>query len=146
MSRYLVDYYLRNAISRGRRVEQFLGGFVHEGQQPAVRWLSLGMDDLDDDYEDEDADGSEDPGDGEFLLALYEAVDPRREGWWDISSFGELDGVEQGDPAAAHRCPTIDQALALAREVYGARDDAWVNEGMAGDEYRDWFYRQRRAD
>ncbi|HEU0078471.1 MAG TPA: hypothetical protein VFQ76_12515, partial [Longimicrobiaceae bacterium] len=125
MSRYLIDYYLRNAISRGRMVEQFLGGFVHEGQ-PAIRRLSLGVSD-DDDYDDEDGDGGAD--EGEFLRALYESVDPQHEGWWDVPSFGELPGVDQGAPAAAHRCDTIDQALALAREVYGARDDAWVNEG-----------------
>ncbi len=120
MSRYLTEYFLQSAIARGREVGQFLGGFSHEGQ-PAIRYLVMRADE-----------------DG-IVLSLYESYDPQDEEWLDVTSFEELDGVEQGEAAEEHHCASVAEALALAEATYGARADRWVNEGILDDEYRDYL-------
>jgi hypothetical protein len=119
MSRYLIEYYIRGAISRGQEVCQFLGGFVHDGQ-PALRYLIIRA----------ESDG--------IVLSMYECEDPQDEAWHDITSFGELDGAEPGESAAEHHCATLDEALALATVEYGGRADRWVNQGVLDDEYSDY--------
>jgi hypothetical protein len=120
MARYLTEYFLHGAISRGREVGQFLGGFSHDGQ-PAIRYLSMRADE------------------SGVVLSLFEKYDPQDEEWCDVMSFGELDEVEQGEAAAEHHCKGIADALALAGKSYGAPPDRWVNEGMLDDEYRDYL-------
>jgi hypothetical protein len=122
MSRYLIDPFIRSAISRGRSVEQFLGGFSYQGD-PAIRWLSIRADD------------------NGVVLSLYESYDPQEEDFVDVYSFPELE-VEQGEAAAEHTCESIEEALALARSTYGASADRWVNDGVVQDEYGDYRKRQ----
>lgn len=121
--RYLLPWAIKSALNRGRPVEQFLGGFEHDGS-PALRWLTL------------------QPGDGGVTLLLYESHDEGGEDDLDLYDFSEVDG-EQGDPAAEHSCATLEEALTLARTEYGANPDRWVNEGVSQDEYRDYIARGR---
>ena len=118
MTRYLTEYFLHGAISRGREIGQFLGGFSHEGQ-PAIRYLGMRADE------------------SRVVLSLYEKFDPE-EDCYDVASFSELDEVEQGEAAAEHHGESVADALARAERLYGARPDRWVNEGILDDEYRDY--------
>lgn len=119
MTRYLTESFIHSAISRGREVDQFLGGFSHEGQ-PAIRFVEMRA------------------AESGIVLSLYEKYDPREE-WYDVVSFGDLDEVEQGEAAAEHHCESVADALVLAETLYGARPDRWVNAGILDDEYRDYL-------
>lgn len=122
--RYLLPFAIRSALNRGRAVEQFLGGFEHNGS-PALRRLTL------------------QPENASVTLLVYESYDEGGEDDLDLYEFSEVDG-EPGDPAAEHPCATLEEALTLARTRYGADPDRWVNEGIIQDEYQDYIARGRR--
>jgi hypothetical protein len=152
MTRYLIPQFIRAALNRGTGVEQFLGGFVVDGH-PAIRWIELrngGDDDFDDDEDQAqdadvaEADGDDDGDDGDgFVLWYYEAFDEGNENWMDVYEFGNVSG-DQFEPAARHRLATLEEALALAVERYGADPARFVNPGVIQDEYRDYLMRGRR--
>lgn len=124
MSRYLIPAFIQSALHRGQAVEQFLGGFVHDGD-PAIRWIAIA------------------PRDGEIVLSLHETYDEGGEDFTDVYAFASIgDPDEAYEPAAEHRFATIDEALAAAVERYGADLARFVNAGLVEDEYGD--YRARR--
>ena len=127
MTRYLIPSFIRSALGRGQAVEQFLGGFMH-GEEPAVRWISVA------------------PEDGEVVLSLHEVYDQGREDFLDLYDFTPIgdDGDEDGEPAAEHRVSTLEEALALAAERYGADPARFVNAGVVQDEYADHLARRAR--
>lgn len=125
MARYLVPAFIQGAIRRGKAVEQFLGGF-RDGDEPALRYLELRAD---------DEDGME--------LWVHEVYDDGAESFLDVGEFTRLDEDDDDEPAA--RVGTLDEALALAAERFGARPDRWVNEGMLGHEYLDYLRSQEEA-
>ena len=54
------------------------------------------------------------------------------------------DPDDQDEPAARHRVATLEEALALAVERYGADPARFVNQTMIGHEYYDYVLRGRR--
>jgi len=127
MARHLAEPFIRSALNLGRAVEQFLGGFT-DGEDPAIRWLALRQD-----------------GSG-VVVSLYEALDEGGEDWMDVYEFTRANGDpdEPEEPSAEHPCDSLEEALALAADLYGAAPDRFVNEGMVQDEYLDFVRRQRR--
>lgn len=145
-TRYLILPYIRSALNRGEPVGQFLGGFVVDGH-PAIRWVLLQKGAHDDDFDDGgDAGEIEDAGDDVFVLSYYEVLDEGDEKWADVYDFSAASGDpdDNGEPAARHRVPTLDEALALARERYGADPGRFVSETMIEHEYYDYVVRGRR--
>ena len=148
MTRHLAPQFVRTALNRGTYVEQFLGGFVVDGQ-PAIRWIMLqkGADDDEfEDEEDEDEVDREDPDEEVFVLSYYEALDEGREDWVDVHGFSPVSGDpdDMYEPAARHRTSTLEEALALAVERYGADPARFVNQTMIDHEYYDYVVRGRR--
>jgi hypothetical protein len=152
MTRYLIPQFIRTALNLGTGVEQFLGGFVVD-DQPAIHWISLhkgadddDFDDDEDEFEDEDAEGVEDDGVADedlFVLSYYDACDEGNEDWIDVYEFTAL-SADQYAPVARHRLATLEEALALAVERYGADPARFVNGGVIQDEYYDYLLRGRR--
>jgi adenylate kinase family enzyme len=122
---YLILPYVRSALNRGDPVEQFLGGF-EDGGEPAIRWIEL--------RQEEDA----------VVLSLYEVYDEGGEDWLDVYEFQPVGDPDEFGLAAEHRLSTLDEAIALAVERYGASPDRFVNGSMVQDEYRDYLKRRGR--
>lgn len=153
MTRHLTPQFIRAALNRGTYVEQFLGGFVVDGQA-AIRWLML-QKGADDDYDEDDLeieDGDEveeqDAGDAEdvYVLSYYEVFDEGNEHWVDVYEFAPVSGDpdDHGETAARHRAATLEEALALAVQRYGADPGRFVNQTMIEHEYYDYVTRGRR--
>ncbi|WP_420127915.1 hypothetical protein [Longimicrobium sp.] len=123
MTRYLLLPYVRSALNRGGSVEQFLGGFQHDGE-PAIRWIAL--------RQEEDA----------VVLSVYEAYDEGGEDWLDVYAFQPVGDSDEFGLAAEHHLSTVDEAIAFAVERYGASPDRFVNGSMVQDEYRDYLSRR----
>ena len=125
MTRYLAPPFIQGSISRGRSVEQFLGGYM-DGDEPALRWVEIR------------------PEPNGVALLLHQVYDEGDEDFLDVYDFTDLDGEsDEGDgPAAEHHLPTLEDALSLAGELYGADPGRFVNEGMIQDEYRDYLQRR----
>jgi hypothetical protein len=147
MSRHLAPQMIGAALSRGTYVEQFLGGSAVDGQ-PSIRWLMLQKGADDDDYEvSDDFDGEEDETDDDvFILKYYEVLDEGSESWVDVYEFPPVSGDpdDQGEPVTRHWLGTLEEALALAVERYGADPGRFVNQTMIGHEYHDYVLRGRR--
>ncbi|HEY0018877.1 MAG TPA: hypothetical protein VGC13_21430 [Longimicrobium sp.] len=122
-TRYLILPFIRTALNRGACVEQFLGGF-DDGGEPAIRWITL--------CQEEDA----------VVLSLHEAYDQGDESFWDVYDFTPLTEYDEDDAAGEHRLPTVEEAIALAVERYGASPDRFVNGGVVQDEYGDYVKRR----
>jgi hypothetical protein len=124
-TRYLIRPYVRSVLNRGGSVEQFLGGF-EDGGEPAIRWIGL--------TQEKDA----------VVLSLYEVYDQGGEDWLDVYEFQPVGDPEEFGLAAEHRLSTVDEAIALAVERYGASPDRFVNGFMVQDEYADYLAGRRR--
>jgi hypothetical protein len=125
MTRYLAPPFIRSCIGGGRPVEQFLGGCIHDGER-AIRWVEIRPD-----------------PDGVTLL-LYEVYDEGDEEWLDVYAFTGTDDDpdERDSPAAEHHLSTLEEALSLAQELYGADPERFVNAGVIQDEYGDYLQRR----
>jgi hypothetical protein len=152
MTRHLAPPLIRAALNLGTYLEQFLGGFVVNGL-PAIRWIMLqkgadddDFDDDEDEFEEDDAGEDEDDGDEDaFILKYFEVYDEGDEQWADVYDFSPVSGDPDDDePAARHRLATLEEALALAVERYGADPARFVNQTMIGHEYYDYVMRGRR--
>lgn len=119
MSRYLVPAFIRSALHRGVSVQQFVGAFM-DGDEPALRYLELRA-----------------AGEDGIELWVHEVYDDGDESFLDVGEFTRLDADDDDEPAA--RADTLDEALALAEQRFGARPDRWVNEGVVQDEYLDYL-------
>jgi hypothetical protein len=104
------------------------------------------FDDDEDEFEDDDAGEVEDDGDEDvFILKYFEVYDEGDEQWADVYDFSPVSGDPDDDePAARHWLATLDEALALAVERYGADPARFVNQTMIGHEYYDYVVRGRR--
>ncbi|HLM65927.1 MAG TPA: hypothetical protein VK358_00300 [Longimicrobium sp.] len=118
MTRYLVPAFIKSAIHRGVSVEQFLGGFDADGE-PALRYMELR------------------PKEDRVELWVHEVYDQGDESYLDLYDFTPLDDDAEDEPAT--QALTLDEALALARDRFGAHPDRWVHEGVIQDEYLDYL-------
>ena len=121
MPRHLHPDFHESTLNRGKAIECFLGAGDAYGGEPTIRWTAVSRD-----------------GD-EFVVRLYEAVDPRDPEFLDIYEF-QSTAAEPDEPIEEERCATLEAALEQVRQ-WGGDVGRFVNEGMAGDEYGDYLPR-----
>ncbi|MFF4232401.1 hypothetical protein [Streptomyces sp. NPDC001820] len=117
--RHLTRSFAVGALRREKQIEQFLGGFEHEGIQ-ALRWLALG------------------PGRDGITIYLSEVEDVGTATYTAIDHFPPLDPDEETWGKVIATTPTSEEALDLAENELGAQPDRWVNQGVVCSEYRDY--------
>ncbi|GAA2482346.1 hypothetical protein [Winogradskya humida] len=128
--RYLTRQFSVAALRRGRAVEQFLGGTEVHGER-AVRWVAINSED------------------GQCRISLHTVRDPDDEKAGDLANFWSLDPVDEAYAGEGREIGTRAgerEALLLAERLTGADPGRWVNEGVAGEEYRDHVRGRRDAD
>ncbi|MEU3788519.1 hypothetical protein AB0F07_01780 [Streptomyces fructofermentans] len=119
--RHLVVPFALNALRRGRSIEQYLGA-AGTPEAPGIRWAELRP----------TAEG--------FALVVHLAQDIGGEGSYDLVEFPSFER-EDGEEDFGCQIGVVDEplaALTIAEKRLGAGRDRWVNQGMAGDEYRDY--------
>ncbi|MEU3795779.1 hypothetical protein AB0F07_39360 [Streptomyces fructofermentans] len=117
--RYLVRSFAVGALRRGQQIEQFLGGFDHEGRE-ALRWLALG------------------PGREGITIYLSEVEDVGTATYSAIDDFPAIDPDDETWGKAIATKATPEEALDLAESEFGAQSGRWVNAGLVSSEYRDY--------
>ena len=117
MSRHLTEYFIEQALNRGKGVGQFLGSFEHNGEK-AIRYLLI--------YANEK----------EFRLLVQESYD---EGSQDFCDIGEFTSIHGDDETPQHTFPSLEQTLDFATQNYGSSSERWVNESVIDDEYADFI-------
>jgi hypothetical protein len=118
MSRYLQRSFLESAINRGRSLEQLLPAGEFEGNA-TVRWLELAP-----------------KGPATIELRLFEALDVGGPTYLDVYSFPPVSD-DQDLLREAHAFSSLEDALSVARQLYDAESDRFVNCGVIQDEYAD---------
>ncbi|MFF7082214.1 hypothetical protein [Streptomyces lavendulae] len=119
--RYLVEAFALTALRRGRPIEQFLGA-AGPPEVPGIQWAEVRP----------TADG--------LLLVVHVAQDIGGENCYDLVGFPSFEQADDEEDFG-HQIAVVDDPLAamtIAEERLGAGRDRWVNQGMAGDEYRDY--------
>ncbi|MFB9593710.1 hypothetical protein [Streptomyces racemochromogenes] len=119
--RYLVESFALGALSRGRSVEQFLGG-AGTAERPEVRWVEIR------------------PVAEGFVVILHEVEDIGREDFCDLHGLPEVER-EDGEQNFGHEIGVVDEgagALYLAEQELGAHPARWCNQGVAGGDYLDY--------
>ncbi|MEW2518767.1 hypothetical protein [Actinacidiphila alni] len=126
--RHLTEALAVATLRRGSTIEQFLGG-TGAPEKPAIRWTEIV------------------PRAEGCAVVVHDVEDIGGENFCDLvafpavenddgeESFGRVIGVADDGPSA----------LALAEERLGAHRSRWVNQGVAGDEYRDYVRAARAA-
>ncbi|MGW6848640.1 hypothetical protein ACWGCK_07745 [Streptomyces virginiae] len=117
--RHLTRSFAVGALHRGRQVEQFLGGFEHEGRQ-ALRWIALG------------------PDRQGITIFLSEVEDAGTTTYSAIDNFPPIDPDDETWGKVIATKSTPEEALDLAESELGARPDRWVNEAVVCSEYHDY--------
>jgi hypothetical protein len=122
MSRYLARPFIVSALHRGKPVEQFLGAREVDGER-ILRWIELS------------------PASGDAVeIRVRDVYDEGDESYLDLYDFTEVesdDDEEDDDDAPSATAASLDEAIALCRDRWGADPDRWVNEGVIQDEYAD---------
>ncbi|MEK0100579.1 hypothetical protein WDA79_19170 [Streptomyces sp. A475] len=117
--RYLAEPFLLSALKRGRAIEQFLGPsetLDHTG----VSYVEVR------------------PAEGNYEIYLHAVLDTEPQ-TYDLDSLPPLIDTDEEDFGLLV-ATTSDPAAALdaAADRTGAVRERWVNQSMAGDDYRDY--------
>ena len=112
--RYLHGMHLEHAIRHGKTVEQFLGGFDHEGE-PAIRYLSIRFQGA------------------EFWLHLNELFDQGTKDYIDLYSF---DYLELPDPFLCARLQVRSPASVVARGLSPCQRDLPIRAPVSSHRLR----------
>ncbi|MCM1972975.1 hypothetical protein [Streptomyces sp. G1] len=124
--RYLAEPFILRALARGRSVEQFLGP-AGSPERRGIRWVEL------------------QPVRGTYEVYLHVALDCEPL-VGDLDSLPPLFDSEEEDFGlllSTENDPLA--ALDAAETQAGAVRERWVNQSMAGDEYRDYVVARRPA-
>ena len=125
--RYLTGRFAVGALRRGKAIEQFLGGFEVLGE-PALRWVVIS------------------PMNRRYRVSLHTVRVPEDDNFGDLANLLSLDPVDEayvGEGRELGVRDTENEAVRLAADLAGADPRRWVNDGLAGEECRD-FVRARR--
>ena len=117
--RYLAEAFALGALRRGRSIEQFLGRAADDAR--GIRWVEIV------------------PGELGYRVVLHVSADVGGEQFCDLVELpplGDSDEEEFGKQVAIVAEPP--DAITAARDAVGASVDRWVNQGLAGDDYRDY--------
>lgn len=124
--RHLAEPFILSALKRGRSVEQFLGP-AGTPERPGIRWVEVR------------------PVPGAYEVHLHTALDCE-------PLTGDLDALpplfdDEEENLRLLLATTSDPLAALhaAESRTGATRARWVNQSMAGDEYRDYVLSGRPA-
>ncbi|UOG77405.1 hypothetical protein MTX78_23975 (plasmid) [Hymenobacter tibetensis] len=117
MTIYLSPLELVARVHLGKEVEQWLGAVQQEGQ-PILQWLCL--------YQEEPH---------QYAVTYIESYDEGDEEWQDVASFSQVEPEE----SPRQLFPSVEQALAFARQTYGAAPDRFVASGMIAAEYATYW-------
>lgn len=117
--RHLTRSFAVGALRRGQQIEQFLGGFEHDGRQ-ALRWVALG------------------PGREGITIYLSEVEDVGTATYSAIDDFPPIDPDDETWGKVIGTKPTAEEVLDLAESELGALPGRWVNQGVVSSEYRDY--------
>ena len=118
MSRYLIEPHIKSALSRGKRVEQFLGPRESDGLA-CVQYAVMSS------------------RGAEFRIDVYEVEDVGSEDFLDIYEFPSSD--PDGDPVVSIAADSLGAALDQASRQVAADPGRWVNAGVIQDEYQDYL-------
>lgn len=116
MPRHLSVDQIESALSRGKPVEQFLGG-SQDGT--TISWVKICH----------KAD--------RFQLWHFEVCDDGHEEFLDLYSFSPVSEDWPEDPESTH--DTLEAALAEAEKAFDATPSRWVNQFVIQEEYRDYL-------
>ncbi|MFJ4864455.1 MULTISPECIES: hypothetical protein [unclassified Streptomyces] len=124
--RYLAEPFILGALERGRCVEQFLGP-AGSPDRLGIQWVQL------------------QPVRGSYEVYLYAALDcePLTGDLDPLPALFESHEEDFGLLLATTNDPLA--ALDAAETQTGAVRNRWVNQSMAGDEYRDYVVAGRPA-
>jgi hypothetical protein len=124
--RYLAEAFALGALRRGRSIEQFLGRAA--GEVPGIRWIEIV------------------PDEAWYRVVLHVCGDVGGEHFCDLVEFPSLEeGDEEDFGEQVAIVAEASDALVAARDAVGASLDRWVNQGIAGDGYRDYVRAGRPA-
>lgn len=118
--RYLVEPFAIGALQRGRSIEQFLGA-AGTLDAPGIRWVEIV------------------PTSSGYKVVLHTSRDVGGEQFCDLVEFPPLDDSDEEDfGQEITTAPEAHDAMVAAQDSIGASPDRWVNQGIAGAEYRDY--------
>ncbi|MER6075355.1 hypothetical protein ABT187_42585 [Streptomyces sp. NPDC001817] len=122
--RYLAEPFILSALERGRAVEQFLGP-ARSPDRRGVSYVEVR------------------PVESTYEVYLHSVLDTEPE-TYDLDSLPALFDTDEEDFGLLV-ATTNDPATALtaAADRTGAALERWVNQSMAGDEYRDYVHAGR---
>jgi hypothetical protein len=104
--RYLLFDEIANALDRGKSVEQFLG----KGEFPdSISWIEIR------------------PSDDQIELWFFEVEDVGDAAYTDIYSFPDT-GNSNENPAGTMK--SFSEAIDRAQQLFKAKPDQWVNQGV----------------
>jgi hypothetical protein len=104
--RFLLIDEIENTLGRGKSVEQFLG----EGSiSSSISWVELR------------------PIAAQIEVRFFEVEDVGDSEYIDLYSFPDTGNSNQ-DPAAS--VDSVDEAISLAQQLFRAKPDQWVNQGV----------------
>jgi len=116
MRRYLTLSEAQLALNRGKKIEQFLGGYLADGE-PAIRYAIIRQDD-------------------ERIVAnIYEKFETPHPNFYDV---GEFRDVEPDTDAEDFYFDSLEEAISFLKERCGALTDRFVNPGLVDEECRDY--------
>jgi hypothetical protein len=114
--RYLTPSEAKLALDRGKQIEQFLGGYLAEGE-PAIRYVVV-------------------RSDGERIVGtVYECLEPLNDNFYDVVEFHN---VEPDTDPEDFCFDTLEEAFSFLKYRNGVTENGFVNQGMICEEYKDF--------
>ena len=116
MRRYLTLSETRLALDRGKQIEQFLGGYLADGD-PAIRYGVIRSDDE------------------RIVATIYECLEPSHPDFYDV---GEFRNVEPDTDPEDFYFDSLEEAILFLKEKCGVSADRFVNQGLVDEEYKNY--------
>jgi len=114
--RYLRFSEAQFALNRGKQIEQFLGGYLADGE-PAIRYAVVR------------------PDDERIVATVYECFETPHPDFYDVEEFRNVE--PDSDPEDFY-FDSLEEAVSFLTYRNGASADKFVNEGLVDEEYRDY--------
>jgi len=116
MRRYLTLSEAQVALNRGKQIEQFLGGYLADGD-PAIRYAVVRSDDE------------------KIIATIYERFETPHPDFYDVGEFRDVD--PDTDPEDFY-FDSLEEAILFLKEKCSASANRFVNQGLVDEEYRDY--------
>jgi hypothetical protein len=116
MRRYLTVPEAQSALNRGKQIEQFLGGYLADGD-PAIRYAVVRQEDK------------------KVIATVYECYETPHSNSYDV---GEFRSVEPDSDPEDFYFNSLEEAISFLKYRNGASEDTFVNQGLVDEEYKDY--------